>query len=469
MGEVGTCCHTNWRLKRPFFEWSVVRGLTQAEETETFHRITASPLSAIQHISQLSIEGIFLLKDFSTHLEEATVARQFRDVANRFLKSRSTIVLTGPSVFLPHEIEPIAVRYQLQLPGHEELARVLDHVVQSLGKTTRWDIHLTIKEREELLRALQGLTLNQARQAVAQAILEDGKLTSLAIQKVHERKVQAIREGGLLEYYPVEDNRYQLGGFTGLKQWLQRAAVGFTKEARALNLHPPRGVLLVGVQGCGKSLAAKAIAREWKLPLLKLDMARLYDKYIGETEKNLHKAISLAESVAPAVLWLDEIEKGLASTGGGDGDGGVSRRIFGSFLTWLQEKKQDIFVVATANNLSSLPPELLRKGRFDEIFFVDLPNEDERHAILKIHLVLRKQDPRAFDLTHIVSVCDGFSGAEIEQALVGSLYRALHLKRPLDTNLILEELRQTVPLSVSRREDIERLRTFARERFVSVR
>ncbi len=216
-------------------------------------------------------------------------------------------------------------------------------------------------------------------------------------------------------------------------------------------------------------MAAKVIAREWRVPLLKLDMGRLYDKYVGESEKNFARAISLAESVAPAVLWLDEIEKALGSTTGGDADGGLSRRLFGSFLTWLQEKKQEVFVVATANDLSALPPELLRKGRFDEIFFVDLPNEGERDAIVKIHLSLRKQDPVGFGEPEIVSACEGFSGAEIEQVVVAALYRALHQKRPLDTDLVLEEIRQTIPLSVSRREDVAALQKLAEDRFVSVR
>jgi SpoVK/Ycf46/Vps4 family AAA+-type ATPase len=245
--------------------------------------------------------------------------------------------------------------------------------------------------------------------------------------------------------------------------------MGFTEEARALNLSAPRGILIVGVPGCGKSLAAKVIAREWKMPLLKLDAGRLLDKFIGESEKNFRKAIAMAESLAPVVLWIDEIEKGLVATGGGDADAGLSRRLFGAFLTWLQEKRQEVFVVATANDLSLLPPELLRKGRFDEIFFVDLPDTQEREAILKIHLTLRKQDPAVFGLAKIVAACDGFSGAEIEQAVVAGLYRALSSKRALNTELLLEEINHTIPLSVTRREDIQRLQEVGRDRFVSVR
>jgi SpoVK/Ycf46/Vps4 family AAA+-type ATPase len=227
--------------------------------------------------------------------------------------------------------------------------------------------------------------------------------------------------------------------------------------------------MIVGVQGCGKSLAAKVIAREWQMPLLKLDAGRLYDKYVGESEKHLRRALASAESMAPVVLWIDEIEKGMAPSGGGDADGGLSRRLFGSFLTWLQEKRADVFVVATANDLSALPSELLRKGRFDEIFFVDLPDTSEREAILRIHLSLRKQDPERLDLARIVAAADGFSGAELEQVVIVSLLRALQEHRQLDTQLLLDELAATVPLSVSRREDIERLRALARERFVPVR
>jgi SpoVK/Ycf46/Vps4 family AAA+-type ATPase len=224
----------------------------------------------------------------------------------------------------------------------------------------------------------------------------------------------------------------------------------------------------VGVQGCGKSLAAKVIAHQWQQPLLKLDFSTLYDKYVGESERNLRHALATAESMAPVVLWIDEIEKGLAPSGDQDADGGLSRRLFGSFLTWLQEKEADVFVVATANDLSALPPELLRKGRFDEIFFVDLPDAEERATIVRIHLGLRKQDPGQFDIERIAAAAEGFSGAELEQVISASLLRALQDREPLSTDLILRELSATVPLSRSRAEDVERLRALARERFVPV-
>ena len=450
-----------------FFEWSLTRGLVRPPESSPVVG-TMDPFVMLRHLEALTVRGLFLLKDFSPHLDDPKVVRQFRETSQAFIPKRSTLVLAGAAVQLPRELDTEAVRYQLQLPDSAELEGAIRHVLQSLGKPTAVLTRLPPTDRDALFRALRGMTLNQARQAISHAVLNDGTLTTADIPDILDRKAQMIREGGLLEYYPATDNQFELGGFANLKAWLDRASLGFTERAQALNLQAPRGILLVGIPGCGKSLAAKVIAREWKLPLLKLDAGRLYDKYIGESEKNFRSAVGLAESMAPVVLWIDEIEKGLVS-GGGDTDAGLSRRLFGAFLTWLQEKRQDVFVVATANDLSVLPPELLRKGRFDEIFFVDLPNEEERMAILAIHLRLRKQQSAPLDIPKIVSGCEGFSGSEIEQAVVASLYRALHVKSPLTTELVLEEMRQTVPLSVSRREDVERLREFAHGRFVSVR
>ncbi|MDA2932925.1 AAA family ATPase [Acidobacteria bacterium AH-259-D05] len=457
---------TAMQLGMSLFEWSITRGLVRAPGVNSMYG-TSDPLILLSTLEEMATQSIFLLKDFAQFTTDHTVARKLREVTQKFSKKRSTIVLTGKTVHLPGEIEHNVVRYYLKLPGREELRRVMDAVLRSLSGPGRTEIQLDPAGLEELVSALTGMTLNQARQTIAFAALKDGRLSPEAVKDILERKAQVIRESGLLEYFPMEDNRFQLGGFKTLKDWLERAKTGFSPEARKLNLPAPRGILIVGVQGCGKSLAAKVIAREWKLPLLKLDAARLFDKYIGESEKNLHEAISLAESMSPVVLWIDEIEKAM-STGGGEADGGVTRRLFGTFLTWLQEKRQEVFVVATANDLSLLPPELLRKGRFDEIFFVDLPDAGERATIFEIHLELRKQDPKNFDLPRLVEATDGFSGAEIEQAVIASLYRALHLKQTLDSDLLLKEISETIPLSVSRREDIQRLRDMARERFVPV-
>ena len=453
---------------KTLFEWSITNGLLRTSDANPIAQ-TADPLLLLKHLKDLRVEGIFFLKDFARNLDDAKVARQFREVSQSFISQKSTMVLTGATVQLPREIDQEAVRYDLQLPDRDELLKATYAVLQSLKADRKVATRLSDEDREQLLNVLHGLTLNQARQAVASAALDDYQFTPDDIHLVLKQKARMVREGGILEYYPVEDNRYQLGGFVRLKSWLQRAHVGFSPEAQEINLSPPKGILLVGVPGCGKSLACKVIAREWKLPLLKLDAGRLFDKYIGESEKNFRKAISLAESMAPTVLWIDELEKAMVSSGSSEANGGLSRRLFGAFLTWLQEKRQEVFVVATANDLSILPPELLRKGRFDEIFFVDLPIPEERVTIIKIHLTLRKQEASKFDLLQIVAACEGFSGAEIEQAVIAALYRALSLKKALDTALLLEEMRQTIPLSVTRREDVEQLRAMARDRFVSVR
>jgi hypothetical protein len=476
----------------PLFEWSITKGLSRTDGEPTMSRMTATPLAVLQHLHSLTVEAIFWLKDLAPHLQDSAVARQLREVAAVYGRSRATCVLTGHPITLPLDLDKIAVRIELHLPDRQELHTMLQSVLESLSPrmpprpprstTVVQSILSSMKdadkstssssaaERDAILRALQGLTLHQARQIVAQCVVEGGTLSADDVQKILKRKVQAIKDGGLLEYYPLEDNRFEMGGFANLKSWLERAKVGFTQEAKVFNLTPPRGVMLVGVPGCGKSLAAKAIARAWQLPLLKLDAGRLFDKFIGESEKNFRKAIETAESLSPIVLWIDEIEKAMVAGGGnGEADAGLSRRLFGAFLTWLQEKKQEVFVVATANDLSSLPPELLRKGRFDEIFFVDLPDDSEREAIWNIHLGLRKQDGARFDLGKVVSASDGFSGSEIEQAVVAALYRALHQKTPLTTDLLIEELTRTVPLSVTRREDIDRLREMAQGRFVPVR
>jgi hypothetical protein len=461
------CCVAS-ELGVAHFAWSINRGLERVPSGETAGaQWTQDPFQLLAHLEGLTVEGIFHLRDFAAHFEAPQVVRQFRDLVKRFATRRSTLVLTGGSVKLPEELACDAVFYELRLPGREELRPVVRSVLQSLGRERAAEPGSA--ELDRILDALSGLTLNQARQVVAQVVIDDGRLTESDVAAIRDRKAKLLRQDGLLEFYPAEDNAFELGGLAKLKAWLERSRVGFSPEARALNLRPPRGILLVGVQGCGKSLAAKFVARCWQLPLVKLDAGRLYDKYVGETEKNFRRATALAESMAPCVLWIDEIEKAFAQGGSGSEDGGVGRRVFGAFLTWLQEKKPGVFVVATANDLGSLPPELIRKGRFDEVFFVDLPTPDERRAIFGIHLSQRKQDPAGFSMDPLLDASDGFSGAEIEQAVIASLYRSLHEKRPLTTEVLLDELNATVPLSVSRMEDVARLRQIGSERFVPVR
>jgi hypothetical protein len=448
-------------------EWSIAKGLVHAPEGPPIHS-TSDPLQLMRHLAGMTADGVFHLKDFAKYLQDSAVAAQLLEVLRSFSRRRSAVVLAGVDLQLPPEIESEAAHFVFQMPTREELRDVVRNMVTSLSGAARVQVQLRGPDVDALLNALSGMTVNQARQALAYAALEDGRLTPEDIERILRRKVEAIRKPGVLEYFPVEDARLQLAGFGRLKEWLERARVGFTPEAKSLNLQPPRGILLVGVQGCGKSLAVKFVAREWRLPLLKMEAGEFCDQHAEESEKNLRRAITTAESMAPVVLWIDELEKALCATSGGDADSGLSRRLLGAFLTWLQEKKAEVFVAATANDLWSLPPELLRKGRFDEIFFADLPTEVERSDIFKIHLALRKQDPSDFDLPDLVRATEGYSGAEIEQAIIAALYRAIFGKRGLDTALLLQEVRDTVPLSVSRREEIERLRREAEGRFVKV-
>lgn len=453
-------------LRLPLFTWTVTHGLQRVDGTGIIHG-TSNPLTLLRHLATLTVTGLFHLKDLPAHLKDPSIVRAFKDATQAFGRTRSTIVISGDGATLPGELAREAVPLRLHLPDRDELRQMVHRVLHSLRSQYQFEVTLGPEGFDSLLQALSGLTLNQARQALAWTILYDGRLSAEDVPRLIKRKGETIQDGGLLEFYPPDENRFELGGFDRLKDWLDRARVGFGQEAQALGLHAPRGVLIVGVQGCGKSLAAKAIARLWQQPLLKLDAARLYDKFVGESEKNLRKALEVAEAIAPSVLWIDEIEKGFAT--GGEADGGVSRRMLGSFLTWMQERKPGVFVAATANDLFALPPEFLRKGRFDEIFFVDLPDAAEREAICRIHLGLRHQQPDTFDLPALAAATESFSGAEIEQAVIASLYRALHDKTALSTALLLDELKQTVPLSVSRREDIDRLRQTARERFVPVK
>ena len=453
-------------LRLPFYEWSVTEGLRRLRGATV--DMTQDALTALRHIDNLEGDGIYLMKDLAPHLSTASVARALRDLAQKLTSTRSAIILTGNPVELPSHLDALAVHFELQLPDEQELRDLVRSVIESVSARQPVRVDLSREDAQRMITALSGLTLNQARQCIASAIVDDGTLSAADLQKVIKKKGELIEHGGVLEFFPVDTNKFELGGFERLKSWLESAKIGFTPAARELNLEAPKGILLVGVQGCGKSLAAKFVARQWDLPLLKLDAGRLYDKYIGETERNFRKSTTLAESMAPVVLWIDEIEKVFAQGGSGESDGGLTHRLFGSFLTWLQDKTADVFVVGAANDLMNVPPELLRKGRFDEIFFVDLPTPDERQKIFRIHLVLRKQDPSKFDLAALAQGTDGFSGAEIEQVVISGLYRALQKKVPLETAGLIDAANSTVPLSIARREDIDRIRQMAKGRFTPV-
>jgi hypothetical protein len=456
-------------LELAFFTWSVTDGLFRYGFGTSIYD-TAEPAKALKHIRAARIPAVYLLRDFQPYLDDPGIVRGLREVAQEGSGCHVTLVLSAPSLDLPEELRKLAARYRLTLPDETEVRRAVHETLLELSRNQRFVARLSSSEMQRFVRNLRGLTLAEIRRVVSRCVLDDNVLDAADLPRALEAKRQRVEESGILEFYEVGDEVSPLGGLRNLKSWLARARAGYSEKARALGLSPPRGVLFVGVQGCGKSLAAKTVAREWGMPLVRLDPGRLFDKYVGESEKKLRDAFAAAEAVSPVVLWIDEIEKAFAGSGAADADAGLSRRLFGAFLTWLSEKKASVFVAATANDLSATPPELLRKGRFDEIFFIDLPDDEERRDIFSIHLGRRRQVLGRFDLARLAGASAGFSGAEIEQAVVSALYGLLASDgAELATEHVLAELAQTVPLSRSRAEDIAALRAFARGRFVPAR
>lgn len=447
-----------------FFTWSRTGGLVRDGLDSSVYD-TGDPAKALAHIEASDIDGIFLLADLQPYVSDPVVARKLREVAATCAGDKRALVLSGPSIELPPELRRHSVPFVLSLPGPDEVFREVRRVVQEFKSAGRVEVELTQEEAEAFSRALQGLSRDEIRRAVYRAMLDDGRLDRADIARALQVKREALGGEGLLEFFPPAEEPESVGGMARLKEWLSKRRAALSAEARQFGLEPPKGVLLLGVQGCGKSLLARSVAAEWQLPLVRLDPGTLYDKFIGETEKNLRRALATVEAMAPVVLWIDEIEKGFAG-GGGEEDGGTSVRLLGSFLTWFQEREPGVFVVATANNVSALPPELLRKGRFDELFFIDLPRPDVRREILALHLERRGRQPEDYDLDRLVGCSDGFSGAELEQAVVAGLYTAYAEKSELTTEILLREIEAAVPLSVTMAERVTSLRNWASGRTV---
>jgi hypothetical protein len=391
--------------------------------------------------------------------------RALRELAHALKATYTTVVLLSPMLVIPPEIEKEVSVLDVPLPTYRDLVQLLKEIVGVLRQGGGAKVDLTKDDADALIKAALGLTLAEAENAFAKAIAWDGRLSKDDVGRVLEEKRQVIRKSGLLEYFPTEERLANVGGLDALKTWLGRRGAAFSEAARKFGLPEPKGLLLLGVQGCGKSLTAKAIAAQWGLPLLRLDMGRIFSGLVGSSEENLRRAIQVAESVAPVVLWIDEIEKGLAGVqSSGASDGGVTARVMGTLLTWLQEKTAPAFVVATANRIELLPPELLRKGRFDEIFFIDLPALPERREILDIHVRKRGRDPAAYDLDVLARRAEGLSGAEIEQAVISGLYDAFAEGKELGQVHLERAVSDSLPLSTTMREEIERLRDWARTR-----
>jgi AAA+ superfamily predicted ATPase len=423
------------------------------------------PLAALAAIAKLPEPSLVVLKDFHPYLADPAVVRALRELAHALKSTYTTVVLLSPTLVIPPELEKEVSVLDVPLPTYRDLLQLLKEIVGVLREGRRAKVELSKDDADQLIRAALGLTLSEAENAFAKAIAHDGRLSKDDVARVLDEKRQVIRKSGLLEYYPRDEQLRNVGGLDLLKRWLARRGAAFSDAARRFGLPEPKGLLLLGVQGCGKSLTAKAIAAQWSLPLLRLDLGRIFSGLVGSSEENLRRAIGVAESVAPVVLWIDEIEKGLAGIhASGVSDGGVTARVAGTLLTWLQEKSGPVFVVATANRIEQLPPELLRKGRFDDIFFIDLPSRAERREIFEIHVRRRGRDPSAHDLDLLAARSAGFSGAEIEQAVVSALYDAFAEGTELAPAHLERAVAEALPLSTTMREEIARVREWARSR-----
>ena len=454
------------KLNMELEEWTSAYGIKNNTATSKIIE-TQSVTGLISYMMRRDGDLIYLLKDFHSYLKDPILIRNFRELIHKFRKKHSTVFLTGLNIELPGEIKSSALFYELKPPSQKDLKDLIKNVYYSLSIKNNIKYKMDKKGEEALLFALKGMSIEQARQSLAFAFLEDKVLNTEDIPKILKKKANLINDGGILEFFPALENDFELGGFKKLKSWFQKAYIGFSTEARKFNLPFPKGVLIMGIPGCGKSLSAKVVSKIWGFPLLKLDTGKLFDKYIGESEKKMRKCIKIAESLSPCILWIDEVEKSFPTASGAGTDGGLSQRIFGTFLTWMQEKKEPVFVIATANQVHKMPPELLRKGRFDEIFFVDLPSLENRKEIFKIHLIRRNLNPDNYNIEQLGEESHGMSGSEIEQIILSSLYSCLHEKKSHGTDSLIDEMKKTIPLSQSRKESIDSLRDQYKSRFSS--
>jgi len=445
------------------FTWTMTRGMVEygSPGNGTQNNNTVSPEAAVEWVIRQREPGIFIFKDLHPFKDSPAVTRCLRDAIVALKGTRKTIVLMSPVQEVPIELEKEVVVLDFPLPDMAELDEVLS---AELNRARSGSI--STEDREKLLKAALGLTRDEAEKVYRKARVVSKQLTAEEVDIVLSEKKQLIRRNGILEFMDVDETINSVGGLEELKHWLRQRSDAFTERAREYGLPQPKGMLILGVPGCGKSLIAKTTSRLWGLPLLRLDLGRVYDgSTVGRSEANLRNALRTAESISPAILFIDEIDKAFAGgVGSSDSDGGTSSRIFGTFLTWMQEKTSPVFVMATANRVEKLPSEFLRKGRFDEIFFVDLPNSEERRDIFEIHLKKRRRDISRFDLEQLTKVCEGFSGAEIEQGLISAMYEAFAQGREFTQLDIIAAIRATLPLSKTMNEQVTALRDWARQR-----
>jgi AAA+ superfamily predicted ATPase len=446
------------------FRWTVTEGLQAFDPNDQPSESVTKSQDVLSYIKNSSRNCLFVLLDFHPYLQDAVHVRYLKDIALAYPKHYSTVVLVGFALKIPEELQPFTARFRLPLPTPDELRGIVYDAAGEWGaEHGRRDVQTTNKVIDVLVRNLVGLSATDARRLAYKAIQDEGVISESEMPEVMRAKYQLLERDSVLSFEYETAKFSEIGGMQRLRNWLDVRKDFFLGDDQEMRLDPPRGLLLLGVQGCGKSLVAKATAGIFGVPLLRLDFGVLYNKYYGETERNLRKAFETAEVMSPCVLWMDEIEKGVAVQ---DDDDGLSRRMLGTFLTWMSERKKPVFVVATANDIMRLPPELVRKGRFDEIFFVDLPTAQNRREILKIHLGKRSHDPAEFDLETLVQTTNGFSGSEIEQAIVSATYTARAQGHGLTQEDLLAEIRQTRPLSVVMKEKVEATREWASSRTV---
>jgi AAA+ superfamily predicted ATPase len=443
----------------PVWCWSATQGLTRDGFQSQYG--TKPLAAAIAFVGALNDPGVYVLLDVKSALADPLAVRSVKDVAQAAKPGQTLILAAAEHMNLP-DLGALAVPFTLEPPEADELMGIVDRALAGLT-ARKIPVTLDDDQRQQLIEALRGLGGSQAERLIQQTALAEGKLDGSSLADIRERKASALESDGPLELIDSTVTLDQVGGMQHLKDWLAIRGKAMSAPPSS-GLDPPKGVLLTGVPGCGKSLVAKAIAGSWGYPLVLLDPARLYGQYVGQSEQRMQSALDSVDAMAPAILWIDEIEKGFSQ--GGEADGGVSARLLGTFLRWMQDRPPGVFVVATANDVMKLPAEFLRKGRFDEIFFVDLPGPDERESILRFHLSKRKQDPATFDMKALVDATDGFSGAEIEAAIVSAMYKAFAEGKPLATDSLLSEVKGTDPLSRTRAEDIVLLRAWADGRSV---
>lgn len=465
------------KFKRNLYIWTQTDGL-RCQDRNSDIKDTQNPMKALDFVRTCEDNAIFIFKDLHVFLgfggrpADFALIRKMRDIIPELRESenRKNVVLISPELIIPEDMQKEISVFDFPLPDADEIENKLDSMIQQNELTP----NLTETEKKKLSESALGLTLQEAENAFSRAIVHNKGLDANAIKVIFDEKNQVIKKNGILEFIKSDLNINDIGGLENLKNWLNKRNNSWLDSARRYNIPAPKGVLITGVPGCGKSLTAKAMSEIWQLPLLKLDMGRIFSGIVGSSEENMRKAIKTAEAVSPSILWVDEIEKGFSGRQG-SGDSGTSGRIFATFLTWMQEKSAPVFVIATSNDISSLPAELLRKGRFDEIFFVDLPTASERKKIFEIHLSKRLKGSEFSDsitvddtlLNRLAEISEGFSGAEIEQAVISAMYEAFFEKRGLTQQDLENAVKSTVPLSVTQHEQIKRLRDWANVRAVS--